>query len=535
MSSRTDPDIQPDTRPPAVTTDATVLSVEKLGKYFDIYPNDRARLYEFLGNREHHVRHWALRDISFQVEAGRAFGVIGANGAGKSTLLRLLAGISAPSEGRILHRGRIATLLDLGVSFHDTFTGRENIELNCALLGLSPEETQARIPEIIRFAELGAFIDHPVRTWSTGMNLRLGFSIAVHSSAELLLVDEVLAVGDQYFQRKCVRRIEELLRAGCALVLVSHDLHAVRHLCDAAAWIDQGHVRVMGDPREVVEHYLEPDRLKLAPPRPLLPGMGRARAPGDAPGDAPGAEVIDPGARAADAANAGNAANASTANAANASTANASTANASPGAAADRRTAPHRPAPASQWLEADPAVRARVEAACVVPDPAGLFEEAPGEAPRRMDGETPVVTGSGEIRILRVQLLDGEGNERARFRTFDDIIVAVTVRTTEPVDDPVFGIALFRDDGAYVFGPNTRYDGVLEGRWHGVYTWFLRYPAIPLLQGTYRISVAFFDQGHIRPLVWHNQLYELRITQDLEDHGLVHLPHRWGVLPWYER
>jgi hypothetical protein len=135
----------------------------------------------------------------------------------------------------------------------------------------------------------------------------------------------------------------------------------------------------------------------------------------------------------------------------------------------------------------------------------------------------------------RLLILDGEGNGRARFRTFDDIIVAVTVRTTEPVDDPVFGIALFRDDGTYVFGPNTRYDGVLEGRWHGVYTWFLRYPAIPLLQGTYRLSVAFFDRGHIRPLVWHNQLYELRITQDLEDHGLVHLPHRWGVLSWYER
>ena len=475
-----------------------VLSVEAVGKYFDIYPNDRARLYEFLGDRAHHTRHWALRDVSFQVQAGQAFGVVGANGAGKSTLLRLLAGISAPSEGRILHRGRIATLLDLGVSFHDTFTGRENIELNCTLLGLSPEETRDRIPEIIRFAELGAFIDHPVRTWSTGMNLRLGFSIAVHSSAEILLVDEVLAVGDQYFQRKCVRRIEELLKAGCALVLVSHDLHAVRHLCDTAAWIDQGRVRAMGDPREVVEGYLELDRLKLAPPRPLLPPAPRRP-------DSPAARPADPPARPADARPAD-----------------------SPDPALPTISA------ASPWIEADPAVRSRVEAACALPGAAEIFATPPGDPPRRMDGDTPAVVGTGEIRVLRVQILDAEGHPRDRFRTFDDLIVAVTVRTTEPVDDPVFGVAIFRDDGTYVFGPNTRYDAVLSGRWHGVYTWFVRYPNLPLLQGTYRLSVAFFDQGHVRPLVWHNQLYEIRVTQDLHDHGLVHLPHRWGALSWYE-
>lgn len=462
-------------QPPSTIVPPLALKVDGLGKRFDIYPDDRARLYEFLGSRTHHIEHWAFRGVSFELKAGHAFGVIGSNGAGKSTLLRVLAGISEATEGQVQVMGRVATLLDLGVSFHDTFTGRENVELNCALLGLSPQETQDRIPEIIRFAELGAFIDHPVRTWSTGMSLRLGFSIAVHSDADVLFVDEVLAVGDQYFQRKCIRKIEELLARGCSLVLVTHDLHAVRHLCDAAMWLDQGGVRVVGEPKDVVERYLELDRLRHAPPRPLAPRVEQPRREG---------RMLT--------------------------------------------------LPTSRLLEDDPGLRLRLTQACALADPMGLFQAEVEAAPRRMDGETPLVVGTGEIRILRVQLLDDQGVERSRFRTGEDLVVAVTVRTTEPVERPIFGVALFRDDGTYVFGPNTRFDGVLDRSWHGVYTWFIRYPQLPLLAGSYRISVAFFDSGHIRPHVWHNQLYEIRVSQEAEDHGLVQLPHRWGVIVHHE-
>lgn len=454
-------------------TQNLALEVEGLGKYFDIYPSDRARLLEFLGDRTHHVEHWALRGLSFQVARGQAFGVIGSNGAGKSTLLRVLAGITEPSEGRVTAHGRLATLLDLGVSFHDHFTGRENIRLNCALLGLGEEETEIRIPEIIRFAELGAFIDHPMRTWSTGMNLRLGFSIAVHSDADILLVDEVLAVGDQYFQRKCIRRIEELLGRGSTLVLVTHDLHAVRHLCQEVLWLDGGTCRALGDPREVVERYLELDRLRSATPRVAAP----LRMP------------VEPRPRAL---------------------------------------------PASPRIESDPEFLKKCAAACALAEPQQLFEEEAGEAPRRMNGEDPVVVGTGEIRILRVQFLDAEAVGRSHFQTGDDLVVAVTIRTTEPVESPVFGVALFRDDGSYLYGPNTRFDGVLEGIFHGVYTFFIRYPGLPLLGGTWRISVAFFDKGHVRPHVWHNQLYEIRVSAAAEDHGMVQLPHRWGLLTHYE-
>jgi ABC-type polysaccharide/polyol phosphate transport system ATPase subunit len=447
------------------------LFAENVGKRFEIYPSDRARLLEFLGTRTHHSDHWALKEVSFSVPKGSAFGVVGTNGAGKSTLLRVLAGITEPTEGAVRVEGRIATLLDLGVSFHESFTGRENVRLNCALLGLSAEATEERLPEILRFAELGAFIDHPVRTWSTGMSLRLGFSIAVHVNVDVLLVDEVLTVGDQYFQRKCLKKIEELLGLGVTLVLVTHDLHAVRYLCDQVMWLEKGRIRACGNPREVVEQYLELDRLRLEPP--IMGGrQGRVLA-----------------------------------------------------------------LPPSRVLEDDPVVRERLVSVCALRDPEQIFKEAGSlDAPRRMDGDTPLVVGTGEIRILRVQILDGQGVERERLSTGEDLVVAVTVKTTELVEAPIFGVAIFREDGLYVYGPNTRFDGVLGDRkWHGVFTFFVRYPKLPLLGGRYRISVAFFDKNHIRPHIWHNQLHELVVDSAVEDHGVVMLSHRWGVIVHYEQ
>jgi len=463
------------------------LDLVGVGKRFDIYPNDRSRFYEFLGNRTHHVEHWALRGIDFSVARGRAFGVVGANGAGKSTLLRLLAGIIEPTEGELRVKGRVASLLDLGVGFHPSFTGRENIRLACSLLGMGDDHVEERIPDMIRFAELAEFIDHPVRTYSTGMHLRLGFAVAVHADADVLLVDEVLAVGDAYFQRKCVRRIEQALADGTTLVLVTHDLHAARSLCDQLLWLDHGRARAVGPPREIVERYLELDRLRTAPPRP----------------DAPPRPALLPVQEAA----------------------------APPAAAANRRVVTH---PASRMAEDDPRLLDTLRRACAVEDAAGLFADPPGEAQNLFEEGRALVAGSGEVRILRVQILDAMGIERERFRTGESLVVAVSFRTTEPVVSPIFGVALFRNDGTYVYGPNTRWDGVLDGRWNGVYTVFAHYRKLPLLSGTYRVSVAIFDQGHVHPHVWHNQLYGFEIVQDVEDHGLVQLPHAWGSLTWHE-
>ncbi len=478
--------------------DDVLLRLRGVGKRYDIYPNDRSRLLELFGTRSHHVEHWALRDLDLEVRRGHALGVIGANGAGKSTLLRVLAGISEPTEGTIEVHGRMATLLDLGVGFHDTFTGRENIALTCQLLGLRPAEIAARTPDILRFAELGAFIDHPVRTYSAGMNLRLGFAIAANVQAEILVIDEVLAVGDQYFQRKCIGAVEQAMRDGATMVLVSHDLHAVRALCDEVVWLEGGRVKLRGRPREVIERYLELDALRQAPPPPRSPPP----------------VVATMATHAAD---------------------------------AERPELTHVPSAAhagaggttlTKVIAAERAVRedalATVERACALANASALFARPAGDAPREMDGDTPRVTGTGEARVLRVMLLDGEGRATERLRSGESFTVAVTFRTTQTLRDPIFGVALFRADGTYVFGPNTRWDGVLSGDYHGVYTFFVHYPELPLLAGGYRVSVAIYDKGHVAPHVWHNQLYGFEIVQDVEDHGLVRIPHAWGLITHHE-
>lgn len=196
-----------------------------------------------------------LRDITLAVRRGQTFGIIGRNGSGKSTLLKLMAGIYRPETGRIRLRGRVAGLLELGAGFHPEFSGRENVFINGIILGLSKQEIRDRFDDIVRFAELEAFIDEPLRTYSSGMYMRLGFSVAVHANPDILLIDEILSVGDEAFQAKCAERIQELQRKGKTLVLVSHDLGAVARWCDEAVWLDQGMIRDQGDPPKVIDSY----------------------------------------------------------------------------------------------------------------------------------------------------------------------------------------------------------------------------------------------------------------------------------------
>ena len=448
------------------------VQVENVSKAYDIYLNDRARLLEFFGNRTHHQQHWALQNIDFEVSEGQSFGIIGANGAGKSTLLKCLAGITQPSTGVIKTRGELATLLDLGLGFHQHFSGRENIHMSCALLGLSPEETEALVPNIIQFAEIGDYIDYPVRTYSAGMNLRLGFAIAAHSPADVFLIDEVLAVGDQRFQRRCIHKIEEFLKAGRTLILVSHDLHAIRSLCTHALWLDQGQIKIEGESKYVVDQYLDMDRSIQHNPvrqqqRPNITPAPDVELPFDT-------DITD-----------------------------------------------------NELLN-------RLRQSLHLPNPASHFCPQETTAYDTVDGDRPVVQGTGEVRIIRVQLLDGDAEPRARFKTGDDLIVAVTFRTTEPVPRPIFGVALFRNDGTYIHGPNTRFDDVLDRDFHGVYTFFIQWRQIQLLSGTYRLSIAVFDQHHLKPHIWHNQLYDLEIVSDLHDHGMIMLDHAWGLLSHHE-
>ncbi|HEX9824447.1 MAG TPA: ABC transporter ATP-binding protein [Actinomycetota bacterium] len=198
---------------------------------------------------------WALRDVSADIAPGRTLGLIGANGSGKTTLLKIIGGILRPTDGTVRTRGRIAALLELGAGFHPELTGRENVYLNASILGLSRAEVDLHFDEIVDFAELGRFIDNQVKHYSSGMFVRLGFAVAVHVDPEILLVDEVLAVGDEGFQQKCLARVRRFQEEGRTMVIVSHDVDLIGRVCDEAIMLDGGHVRTAGDAHDVAKEF----------------------------------------------------------------------------------------------------------------------------------------------------------------------------------------------------------------------------------------------------------------------------------------
>lgn len=208
----------------------------------------------------------ALSDVSLDVPRGMTLGIVGRNGSGKSTLLRIIAGIYRPDEGRVVTHGRICTLIELGAGFHPEFSGRENIYVNGLVLGLTRREIRDRLDDIVRFAELEAFIDAPLRTYSSGMYMRLGFSVAAHVDPDILLVDEVLAVGDEGFVQKCLAKMDEFKESGKTIILAAHDMLLVQRWCDGAVLLDGGRVRAEGSPSDVVATYR--DSLALAHGRP---------------------------------------------------------------------------------------------------------------------------------------------------------------------------------------------------------------------------------------------------------------------------
>lgn len=197
----------------------------------------------------------ALRDVSFEVKQGEPFGIIGRNGAGKSTILGLIAGVLKPTKGKVIVRGRISPLLELGAGFHPELTGRENIVLNGVLLGLTRREVFQKMNEIIEFSELGEFIGQPIRVYSSGMLARLGFSVAAHLDPEILLIDEILSVGDMHFQKKCLDKMMGFKKKGVTMVFVSHSMEDVKRICDRVVWIDNHAAKMLGEPEDVIISY----------------------------------------------------------------------------------------------------------------------------------------------------------------------------------------------------------------------------------------------------------------------------------------
>ena len=237
----------------------TVIRVVDLSKRFTIHKDDslKERLVNFRRSKEHREDFWALRDIELEVDAGHTIGLIGNNGSGKSTLLKCIGGILTPTTGYVERRGRLAALLELGAGFHGDLTGRENVYLNASILGLSRQQTERYFDDIVDFSGIEQFIDTQVKFYSSGMYVRLAFAVAVHVDPEILLVDEVLAVGDEPFQRKCLDRIKQFQSEGRTIVLVTHSLDQVRQLCDRVVLLESGRVAVDGTASDAVGHFRE--------------------------------------------------------------------------------------------------------------------------------------------------------------------------------------------------------------------------------------------------------------------------------------
>lgn len=218
--------------------------------------NDRPLLIKNLFRSPKRQEIWALKNVSFTIKKGETIGIIGENGSGKSTILKIVAGITTPTKGNVLVNGRVASLIELGAGFHQDLTGKENVYLNGTLLGLTKGEIDKRYKDIVDFADIGEYIDQPVRTYSSGMTVRLGFSVAIHLDPEILLVDEVLAVGDEEFQRKCISSINRIRADDKTILLVSHNLRQVVNVCSKAIWISHGQLRVFGNTEYVIRSYI---------------------------------------------------------------------------------------------------------------------------------------------------------------------------------------------------------------------------------------------------------------------------------------
>lgn len=422
------------------------IEFEQVSKQFTLHREKRnsfqERVVNLLRPRGETEKFWALRDVSFTLPAGETLGLVGHNGSGKSTTLKLISRILEPTSGSVRVRGRISALLELGSGFHPDLTGRDNIYLNGSLLGFGRADMHRRVEDIIDFAELGPFIDTPVKHFSSGMYMRLGFAIATAVDPDIIITDEVLAVGDEAFQRKCMDRMYKFRQEGRTILFVSHSLDSVRNLCTSAIWLDHGELKAAGDPVSTIDAYLRQTNAQE------FERLQRERQAAERERQAAGGE-------------------------------------------------------------------ASVEAAQPVP-------EAQPETLNRW--------GSREIEITRVALLDAQGREPSAFQTGESLTVRVYYEAHQPIDDPVFGLAIYHANGLHINGPNTRFGGLslgsVRGRGYVDYT----IDELPLLSGSYVLTTAIYDTTMTHPFDHHERMYSFVVQTSAiaERWGSVHIPARWS-------
>lgn len=399
------------------------ITAQDLGKCYQLYDKPTHRLLDLVTGGKRYREFWALRNVYLDIPHGATVGIIGENGAGKSTLLKLLTGISAPTTGEVHVNGRIASLLELGAGFHPEFSGRENIFLNCSILGMPDEEIEARYESIVEFSELGDFIDRPVKTYSSGMYVRLGFSVASSVDPDILVIDEALSVGDEHFKGKCLNRLNEFREQGKTTVFVSHDMGSIKSMCQQVILLDKGEVLEQGSAERVADEYLK-----------------RAHERGN-----------------------------------------------------ERLSA---------------------------------YNRGSSEYPR---------WGTGEILTTEVELYGDKGTTHV-FQPGEPFRVRIGWKATGAVEEPVFGLGLYRSDGTYVNGSNHHWRrepielGRVEAGEEGEVE--MSFGGLPLLQGQYYLTCFLYDHSKASPTAVdhreHAVTFEVIDSEHLQ-HGILFLPTRWSV------
>jgi ABC-2 type transport system ATP-binding protein/lipopolysaccharide transport system ATP-binding protein len=387
-----------------------------------------------------------ITNINLTVSQGTTLGIIGRNGSGKTTLLKLICGILLPDSGSIQVNGRVSSLLELGIGFHPIFSGRENIYLNGTILGLSKREIKQKYDEIVRFAELEEYIDYPVRTYSSGMFMRLAFSIATHLDPDILLIDEILAVGDESFIRKCNDRIAEFKREKKTIIIVSHDLFAIERLCDEALWLDDGIIKEQGTPRMVIDRYrqqvlaLEEEHFKHTQQLP-------------------------------------------------------------------------------QELKDITAVTDST------PSPSITTEESPDQKRNRLNR-----WGSMEVEITGVRFLDYANREKFVYFRGEPMTIEINYRVNKPVDDPVFGFAIYTPGGIRCYGTNTMIEGIDIPHLSRDGQIKILLKSVDFIEGTYQVDVAVHSRDGY-DYDYQTRLYSFAVRADRKDLGIYRIPHQWVISP----
>ena len=412
----------------------------------------------------------ALNDVSATIRKGVTYGVIGRNGSGKSTLLKLVAGITKPTTGTVRVNGRVSALIELGAGFHPEISGRENVFINGVMLGLSRREITQRFDEIVEFAEMEDFIDAPVKTYSSGMYMRLGFAVAINVDPDVLLVDEVLAVGDEGFSLKCLDKFSEFKRRGKTILLVTHGLSMVERFCDEALWIESGQKRLVGDPKRVVQMYLSDveraEDLLLAAQDAKAQQTPVSPAPEVAP--VPDAAVVSEAVV---------------------------------------------PSESETETKSEPEPDAEDDDA----QPSDMFVAKEGR------------WGSGGVRIDSVTL-EGDHGAAHVFHTGERMTIRMQVSAPLAIDDFAFGISIFSGDGVCCYGTNTHIEEMTSASLQGEATVCFVIDQLDLVGGTYKLDVAAHKRDGFS-YDYHRLLYTFRVKSRTKDVGIYRPRHAWNFSP----